>query len=54
MLKHIASFAFLKPLVFLICSSNAQYEIGRLSVFAAFIPPTFLPASFATFVGAVK
>jgi len=52
--KHNASFAFLKPLRLLICSNNAQYDIGKLRVFAALIPPTLRPASLAIFVGAVR
>lgn len=52
--KHNASLAFLKLLRFRICSNNAQYEIGKLRVFAALIPPTLRPASLAIFVGAVR
>jgi len=52
--KHNASLAFLKLLRLLICSNNAQYEIGKLRVFAALIPPTLRPASLAIFVGAVR
>jgi len=52
--KQNASFAFLNPLRLLTCSVKAQMEIGKLSVFEDFIPPMFLPASFATFDGAVR
>jgi hypothetical protein len=52
--KHNASLAFLKLLRLLICSNNAQYEIGKLRVLAALIPPTLRPASCAIFVGAVR